>query len=177
MIDRKSWTSGVIGGGIIILYYLLVYFWRKEFLFDSVLVLFPMVVYAGFMATRARQCAAVTSPLSFKHIFSNTWICGAIIMLIASVFQHILYGLIDPSLQEMLIDKTREALSSNVNILGEEKLEEALENLESQDLFSLKTFVSSVLIGFVFPIAVLALLIAGLVYAFAKNRINTNSPN
>lgn len=120
------------------------------------------VVYIGFMVKagidqRTEEGGFMTFGQAFTVTF-QTYVLGA---LIYWIFYYILFNFIDPSLVEEQKRIAMEALEKFGSFMGEEAMDQMMEQVETQDFgASIGTVLTSFLTSLIFPGAIFALIIS-----------------
>ncbi len=100
--------------------------------------------------------------ISFREAFTSSWMTSVIGFIIATLFSYILITVIDPSLIDTVKEISVEAIDKMEGFIGEEAAEEAREQIENDNPFSLgKQFLG---LFFTFIIGAIISLIIAAVY-------------
>lgn len=102
--------------------------------------------------------------ISLGDGFKNSWISYIIGMTLSSLFSFVLIKYIDTSLLDIIREeqvKALEKMGSMFN-LPEEDLQKQIEAIESTNPFSPATFLLGILVSFIFPGSLIALIMAAI---------------
>ncbi len=108
---------------------------------------------------------------SFRGAFQFPFVTGAIAIVLSMIFSYLLFTVIDPGLNEMLVEKSLDQMEMIKNFAGEEAYEEAMENLDESTLgMSVKTMLYGVMIALIIPVGVFALIFAAILRNIERKR-------
>ena len=159
--------NGIFAGLVGVVLYLLYWFINTDLLFNPVLGVVGIGIYAYFMwrasiATKEENGGFLT----FKQALKPTFLTYVIGSLIAIIFTYLLYNFIDPTLNDMLQENAIKMGQKIAGWLGadETALEAIREQMEIEGLtMSIGQIIKSYLGGLVFPGFILALIVSAIV--------------
>lgn len=165
---KQGIKFGVIYGVVISALTLVMYLVNKDWVVDTWLNMgLSLVIGTAILVMTSRAAKADNGGiLPFGEAFISLVVCFAVGSLIAALFSYVLYNFIDPSLQELLKEKTIEMTEKIAGMFGgnmnEDELDNLRETMEETDVTSLSTFIVNWLSGTLMG-AVYCLIIAAIV--------------
>ncbi len=160
--------NGIFVGLVMIVYNLVAWFINAELLFNWVLALVVGIGLYVFFMWRAGNAAKIENGgyLTFKQSLKPTFLTYVIGSLIGVLFTYVLYNFIDPTLNDMMLEKAIEVAEKMVKMFGgnEEAVEQAIAEVEEKGAsMTIGTIVQNYLVGLIFPGFVLALIVSAIV--------------
>ena len=166
-MDNPSIKYGLYAGVIIVVLDLvLVLISDNTYLYASGWVAAPIIIYAMVKASQEYKVAN-DGYASFGEIFKASWLTYLITGLITTIFGYILFKFISPSLVEVTMQTSMEAMEKMKGIVGEEAYEKAMEQMENNDPLSPFNQLTALLSKYL--MAAIPALIIGLVMKNQKN--------
>ncbi len=161
-------NNGLIAGLVGIVLYLAYYFINPELLFNPWLgLVIGLIVWIYFMRKAGVDTKADNGGfLTFKEALKPTFLTYVVGSLLSVAFSFILFNLIDPSLNDLMQEKSIEMAENMMKTFGagEEQIEAAMEQMEDQDQsMTIGRVLQTYLVGLVFPGFVLALIISAVI--------------
>ena len=167
-MNNPGVQNGIFVGLIVIVYNLVAWFINPELLFNWILgLVIGIGLYVYFM-WRAGNAEKMENGgyLTFKQSLKPTFLTYVVGSLIGIIFTYILYNFIDPTLNDMMLEKAIEMGEKMVKMLGgnEEAIEKAREEVENRGAsMTIGTIIQQYLIGLIFPGFILALIVSAIV--------------
>lgn len=153
VIKKNGVTGGILLGIISVLITTLVYVFDIElfasFKLMGILIVINIVFYCVLLAKTKKQ---LNGEFTFKQAFTTFFIAAALSMAISTVFNFLLFNVIDPAAKETLKDITIRATRDMMERFGapESEMEKTLSDLEETDNYSIANLVKGFFIGLVF---------------------------
>ncbi len=148
-MNQKAITYGIIGGALCIIYNLLLYFINVELLVSFSLGLVYWVIIFGAMIMGGLAIRKDNGGyLRFGKAFLSVLVIAAIILVLRTIFEYVLYNVIDNTLPEFLAERSIEIAVSWMEKFGappsviEEQMPEIME--ATMDTFTLTGMIISI---------------------------------
>lgn len=160
--------NGLFAGLVGVVLYLLYWFINPDLLFNMTLgLIVGLGVYAYFMWRAGSATKEDNSGyLTFKQALKPTFLTFVVGSLIAVIFTYVLYNFIDPTLNDMLQEKSIEMAEKAAKMFGadDEALEQIREQVEAKGVsMSIGQIIQQYLVGLIFPGFILALIVSAIV--------------
>jgi hypothetical protein len=160
--------NGIFAGLVGVVLYLLYWFINPDLLFNMALgLVVGLGVYAYFMWRAGSATKADNSGyLTFKQALKPTFLTFVVGSLIAVIFTYLLYNFIDPTLNDLLQEKSIEIAEKAAKMFGadEEALEQIREQVEAKGVsMSIGQIIQQYLVGLIFPGFILALIVSAII--------------
>jgi small-conductance mechanosensitive channel len=160
--------NGIFAGLVGVVLYLLYWFINPNLLFNMTLgLIVGLGVYAFFMWRAGSATKEDNSGyLTFKQALKPTFLTFVIGSLIAVIFTYLLYNFIDPTLNDLLQEKSIEMAEKAAKMFGadEEALEQIREQVEAKGVsMSIGQIIQQYLVGLIFPGFILALIVSAII--------------
>jgi len=161
-------SNGLIAGLVGIVLYLGYYFINPDLLFNFWLgFIVGLAVWIYFMRKAGMDTKADNGGfLTFKEGLKPTFLTFVVGSLLTVLFSYVLFNMIDPSLNDLMKEKSLEMAEKMSSMFGasEEAVEAMREQMEEQDMsMSIGRLVQQYLIGLIFPGFILALIISAVI--------------
>lgn len=172
-MNSKAISYGIIGGIITIALNLVIYLIDPALLANwwvglASIPIVIIILVVGGLAIRKQEGGYIT----FGKAFINMLVIGIVMAVISSLYQMILFHVIDPELPQFLMEKSMENMAEMMSNFGmpEAQLEEAMSEAAAsmEDQFSIGNQILGIIWGSVFY-AVLALILALIVKRNPEN--------
>lgn len=160
-MENVSVKYGVMGGAATIIVSLLLWFIDPKVFLDYSWINYIVIIV--FMILAGKEAKENDGGyIEFGDIFKHFFITFLIITLFSTVFQYILYNIIDPNLIVMAKEMAIEAMEKITEAFGDEEMAETLiEQIEDKSLFTIgqmiQSWVFGLILGAIFS-AILALI-------------------
>lgn len=117
--------------------------------------------------------------LSLSESFKSSWLAYVLGSFISSIFMFILVNYIDPSLIESIRDAQIDALKQTSQLFNysENQLEELISAIKDTNPFGLAQIAVTIPVSFLFPGAILAIIIAAIMKRNRPDQSNSTSQN
>ena len=146
-MENNSVRFGVIAGLGVAIYQLLLYFINSEMILGSYAYVAWVIYIFCMWKAASLDKAANNGYISFRGAFKSSFVVFVITGLIATIFQYILFTVIDPGLAEMIQEKALESFQQSAEAQG---LEEGSEQYETALEYTLKFSKPSIMIYSIF---------------------------
>lgn len=167
---QKSINNGLKAGGISIVISLVLYLVNKELLLNSWVGSIGTLVLFYFMFDSTRSYLDNAEGYTFAGTFQHPLITGILSLILSTIFAYLLYHVIDPGLNDMLIEKSMDRLESMKGMMGEEAYEKAMENMDPANMgYSVKTMLFGLVGGAIF-IGIIALIMTAIMYNLRRKK-------
>ncbi len=161
-------SKGAILGVIVVIFTFLLYFINPELLSKWWITSIPLLIYIYFMVDAVRAFKAQNEGYAtFGQALLSSWLTAIVGGTIGMIFTYLLYNFIDPSLIEMMQQKSIEMVEGFAGNMSEEDYDKMIENMESQNQFGL----SGQIIGWL-TASFVGLIISLIIAAITKNENN-----
>ena len=150
VIKKNGITGGILLGVISVLITTLVYAFDMElfasFKLMGVLIVINIVFYCVLLSKTKKQ---LNNEFTFKQAFTTFFITAVISMAISTVYNFLLFNVIDPAAKETLRDITIKASREMMERFGapEAEVEKALNDLRETDNYSIVSLIKGYFIG------------------------------
>lgn len=161
-------SKGGILGILLVVYTFGMYFINSELLSKWWLTSLPILFYIFFMTDAVKAFKSQNDGYAtFGQALLTAWLTGIIGGTISMLFTYLLFNVIDPSLMEMMQQKSLEMVESFAGNLSEEEYDKMLEQMEKQNPYSISGQAIGWLTG-----SFVGLIIALIIAAITKNEQN-----
>lgn len=167
-MNNPGVQNGVFLGLILIVYNLVAWFINPDLLFNLTLAFIVSLALYVFFMWRAGNTEKIENGgyLTFKQSLKPTFLTYVVGSLIGVIFTYLLYNFIDPTLNDMMLEKSIEMAEKMVKMFGgnEEAVEQAIAEVEKKGAsMTIGTIIQNYLVGLIFPGFVLALIVSAIV--------------
>ena len=168
--------NGVFSGLAMVIYTLVIYLVDPSLLSNMKLAFIPMIIVIIFMVRAVSDFKAQNNGFaSFGEALLQSLGTAVIATVISNIFVYILYNFIDPGMLEVLKQASIDQMESMEGLLGEEGVDRAVDELESQEF----TFgIGKVLIGTltsIFIYLIISLIVAAITQKKPKGAASLDS--
>ena len=159
-LENPSIKNGIIAGlassGLVLILYLI-----NARLVLSVASWITTLIFIYFMVQSVKADKAIMEYMSFGDALKPSFLTYVVGNLIYIIFYFVLLNFIAPELIDMQKDIAMEAMEKLGGLMGEDAMEEALDQLEAQSFnFNFTTALWSYAWGLIFPGFIIAVVIA-----------------
>jgi hypothetical protein len=157
-MNNYNAKHGLLAGAIVIALDLILYLINVNWYFmaSSVGGIVPVYFMVQAVLEERKENGGL---IPFPKAFSHAWVTYLIYSVLITIFTFVLYNIIDPNLSVLVKEKAIEAFQKMSGFLGEKGVEEAIEEMDKTDQFSLQSMAIGFLSRLLFPGAIIALII------------------
>ena len=139
-------NNGVTLGVLTIVVSLVVYLIDPALLASFTVSVISIVLYVFFMWKSAGMYKSMNEGyLSFGEGLKASWFTALLAGVIGTIFTYLLYNYIDPSIKELMLQKSIEAVEKLSEMIDEDAYDKMISEIEGQDSFSLSNLATSYL--------------------------------
>lgn len=131
-MENNGVKYGLLAGGLVIAYTLLLYLIDEQMLFGGASTLGVVIYIIGMYKAGMDQRKSLGGFISWKEALTPTFLTYVIGSLLATIFTYLLFTIIDPGLMEVQNEIARESIIQMEGLIGEEGVEKAMEKLEER---------------------------------------------
>jgi flagellar biosynthesis/type III secretory pathway M-ring protein FliF/YscJ len=150
---------GLIWGAISITTTLLLYLLGMMDNIAAGILLFVFGIYMMYR-TGAEKRDELGGFISWKEALSPTWLVAVISTFLTTIFNWVLFNLIDPSLQQKQREQAIQMTEKMRSWIGDAETEKQLEELEKKDFASIQNFIMYFFIGILLYFVIAAIISA-----------------
>ena len=166
-MENPSVKWGLIGGIGAVVITLILFIINSESIFGKLSFVSFLVYIIAMVKAGAEEKQNLGGFMTWGEALKPTFLSYAIATLIASIFMFVLGNFIDPSLNEIVQNKSIEIAEVFSSYIPEEEMEANVSKIQATDFFSVFEIGKQYFVGLIFPGFIIAAIISAIV---KKNR-------